>query len=85
VRPYVEKYLPLRDPDRVAARCPRLWLVTSHEGQPFGPATSLRHYLRYLGLLTELSNVYGEPALQRFGYSAQVHVYRFLRPASKRL
>ena len=82
VRPYVEKYVPLRGADRVAARCPRLWLVTSHEGQPFGPATSLRHYLRYLGLLTELSNVYGEPTLQHFGYSAQVHVYRFLRSGS---
>jgi hypothetical protein len=79
VRPYVEKYAPLRDPNQVAARCPRLWLITSHEGQAYGPATSLRHYLRYLGLLSELSDVYRGPTLQRFGYSAQVHVYRFVR------
>lgn len=84
MRPYVEKYAPLRDPREVAARCPRLWLVTSHEGQPYGPPTSLRHYLRYLGLLTELSNLYGQPTLQHFGYSAQVHVYRFVRPFSSR-
>ncbi len=82
VRPYVEKYASLRDPNQVAARCPRLWLITSHEGQPYGPATSLRHYLRYLGLLSQLSNIYGGPTLQRFGYSAQVHVYRFVRRTS---
>ena len=82
MRPYVEKYAPLRDPDRLAARCPRLWLITSHEGRAYGPPTSQRHFLRYLGVLTELENAYGSPSLKPFGYSAPVHVYRFTRRRS---
>jgi len=82
VRPYVEQYAPLRDPGRIAARCPRLWLITSHEGWLYGPVTSQRHYLRYEGVLGELLSVYGAPTLRHFGYSAQVHVWRFTRRTS---
>jgi hypothetical protein len=82
VRPYVERYVSLAGtgaPGRVGARCPRLWLVASHQGQRRGPGTSRRDYARYQRLLAELRGLYGTPTLRHFGYAAQVRVYRFER------
>jgi len=75
VKPYVERYQPLGA--GIAARCPRLWLIASHQGQLSGPPASRRDYARYQRLVAELRGLYGTPTLRHFGYAAQVRVYRF--------
>jgi hypothetical protein len=56
-----------------------LWLIASHQGQRYGTAEQRRDYARYRRLVAELGGVYGIPTLRRFGYAAQVRVYRFGR------
>jgi hypothetical protein len=81
VRPYVERYVSLGAAGERSGRqrCPRLWLIASHQGQRYGTAVSRRHYARYERLLAALRGVYGTPTVRRFGYAAQVRVYRFGR------
>src|SRR5262249_16680476 len=86
VRPYVEKYAPLGNADKRAGithRCSRVWFIASHEGRLFGPPTSEHDYVRFIHILTELTDVYGEPTLRNFGYSAAVSVYRFVQPGNR--
>jgi len=77
LRPYVEDYATLTRP---SAACPRLWLVSSHEGQPTGPAGSRRNYARYIALRSALSDAYPERQSARFGSAAVTHVTLFSRP-----
>jgi mannosyltransferase len=65
LRPYVEDYATAR-----ITGCPRLWLVSSHEGQPNGTATSKANYARFLALRRSFL-VRGEVS---FGYAAVIHV-----------
>jgi mannosyltransferase len=75
-RAYVEDYatLPGRQLARLPARCPRLWLVSSHEGQPDGPAGSKANYARYLALRSALAARYAHHQRASVGYAAVVHV-----------
>jgi mannosyltransferase len=69
-RPYVERYV-TPSPARlaqIAAGCPRLWLVASHEGQPDGPPGSRANYARYRSL---------QAALERAGYAHRVSQSKF--------
>jgi len=83
VRPYVERYRVLDGGEvaAIAARCPRLWLLVSHQGQRRGPAQSRRNYAGYERLLSELSARYPREGQWQFGWAATVRVYRFERPA----
>lgn len=76
VRPYVEEYrsLPARSMRRIAARCPALWLVSSHEGQKTGPAGSRLNFRRYHVLRRRLRHLYAFHHKMRFGYAATIHV-----------
>jgi hypothetical protein len=70
VTPYVERYV-LPAPARInaiAARCPRIWLVASHEGQRDGSAGS-RANLAHYGAL--------QAALARAGYRRRVASAQF--------
>jgi mannosyltransferase len=84
-RPYVEDYatLPARQLAGLQARCPRLWLVSSHEGQPDGPAGSRANYDRYLALRSALAARYGHHQAASFGYAAVVHVALLTAPRSR--
>lgn len=76
VRPYVEQYVTLPRPElaHVAARCPRLWFVASHQGQWNGPPVSRVHYTRYLALGAALAGQYADHRTVAFGYAAPVEV-----------
>jgi mannosyltransferase len=81
VKPYVEDYASLT-PAQLAglpARCPRLWLISSHEGQPDGPAGSRRNRARFLRLRASLAGEYRQASLARFGYASPVRVELFMR------
>lgn len=96
VRAYVEDYatLPPAQLRHLRARCPRLWLVSSHQGQPNGTAGSRANWRRYLALRGALATRYGRPKSSAFGYAAPVQVdlygrsvvptnVRALKPASR--
>jgi mannosyltransferase len=76
VKPFVEEYrsLPAKKMDRIAARCPRLWLVSSHEGQKKGPSGSRLNFHRYRRLRAELKRLYVRHHKMKFGYAATIHV-----------
>ncbi len=78
---YVEDYASLTGGqlDGLRARCPRLWLITSHEGQANGPAGSRANYARYLRLRARLAGEYPQHVTARFGYASPVHVELFER------
>jgi mannosyltransferase len=69
---YVEDYATL--PAGATAGCPRLWLVSSHEGQPGGPAGAQRNYARFLTLRGALGRTYPRHRASRFGYAAVIRV-----------
>jgi hypothetical protein len=76
VQPYVERYV-LPSPARLrslAARCPQLWILGSHEGQPGGPAASRRDLRRYRLLVAAFSARYPRREQRTFGYAAEVKV-----------
>ena len=78
-RPFVEDYATLSAARlaRLPARCPRLWLVWSHQGQPDGPAGARANLARFARLRAELRTVYpGHPRPVTFGYAATVRVER---------
>jgi hypothetical protein len=84
-RPYVELY-PTMSVARVAAvraACPRLWFVSSHEGQQRGPAVSVRHRVRWLRLRRRLERVYAPDRVHRFGYASVIRL-QLLRPRPHR-
>jgi hypothetical protein len=81
VRPYVERY-PTFDAGRRAAigsRCPRVWLLVSHQGQKQGPAQARRNYAGWRRLLAELERRYPSVQRRKFGWAAAVRVYEFER------
>ena len=76
VRPYVEDYvaLPRSELSALPSRCPRLWLVSSHEGQRTGPSGSRANYARYLNLRSALAQEHARRGTVSFGYASPVHV-----------
>lgn len=85
VKPYVEDYTTLSSTmlARRSAGCRRLWLVSSHEGDPNGPAESRRHLARYHQLAAQLERGLGRGRLEKFGYASVIHVQ--LLPGPSRL
>jgi hypothetical protein len=81
VRPYVERYRVPRPArlEGLAARCRRLWLLASHEGQRHGPPASRRNFRGYRRLVGGLARRYPHRVARRFGYAAVVRVTRFSR------
>ncbi len=81
VRPYVEDYATLAPAQLrgLPVRCPRLWLVSSHQGQPDGTAGSRANWARYLALRGSLRSGYGRDTVSSFGYAAPVDVELFTR------
>jgi mannosyltransferase len=77
--PYVEDYRTLSPTalSRLPARCPILWLVAGHRGEPHGSPTSRANYRRYLQLRAELGARYRPGTQLRFGYAPAVEVQRF--------
>ena len=75
-RVYVEDYATLGDSQlrRVAAACPRLWLVASHVGERDGPAGALAHRTRYLRLRDAVARDYPHRRTLKFGYASAVQV-----------
>ena len=76
---YVEDYQTLQRSEirRVAASCPRLWLVSSHVGVPPATATATAHYVRYEALLSSLGRHFSHRSRATFGYAQQVDVWLF--------
>jgi mannosyltransferase len=74
VRPYVERYATLTAAEiaRLHANCPRLWFVSSHEGQAHGPPTSRLYRARYEALRSALQRAYGYNDTARFGYASVI-------------
>jgi hypothetical protein len=80
-RAYIEDYATL-PPSRLRllpGTCPRLWLVSSHEGQANGTAGSRANYSRYLALRNTLAAGYSRARVRSFGYAAPVTVELFGR------
>ncbi len=65
LRVYVEDYATAH-----ITGCPRLWLVSSHEGQANGPAGSRADYARFLALRRS----FRLEREVRFGYAAVIRV-----------
>ena len=75
IQPYVERY----EAPQLPEGCGRVWLVTSHQGQPNGPPASRAHYARYVSVHDALTRQYGKPATRAFGYASVVWVQLFGR------
>ena len=77
VTSYAERYVGL-SPGRVAEialGCPRLWLVSSHEGQLRGPsARSRANWRRFVDLRAALERAYSRHQRTQFSYAATIHV-----------
>ena len=76
VRPFVEDYA-LPSPAQLARRtagCTRMWLISSHEGQPNGPAQSRAHRARWFALAAELERRFGHGRVYKFSYASVIHV-----------
>ena len=80
-RAYIEDYATFLPPQLhpLPQVCPRLWLVSSHEGQPGGTAGSRVNYARYLALRASLAADYPSRDVRSFGYAAPVTVQLFAR------
>jgi mannosyltransferase len=76
VRPYVEDYAvpPPSVLARRAASCTRMWLVSSHEGQPNGPPLARAHRSRWLALSAALQRRFGSAPAVKHGYASVIHV-----------
>ncbi len=76
VRPFVEDYRVL-SPARMAslpARCGRVWLLASHEGQAGGPPISRANHERFVRLTSELGREYRTRQTRRFGQAGIVEL-----------
>jgi mannosyltransferase len=75
-RPYVEAYasIPAAGVSSLPRTCPRLWLVSSHEGQPDGPASSRANLARFHTLRASLVAQYVGRHTTTFGYAATITV-----------
>jgi mannosyltransferase len=83
VLPYVERYTTLDQAqiDRIAATCPRLWLVASHEGSPTGTAASRTNYVQYLRLAGAFETRYPETTDHTRGWASPITIWLFGKPA----
>jgi hypothetical protein len=83
VRPFVEDYtVPSAAAlTRRTAGCARMWLISSHEGQPNGPAHARAHRARWFGLASELERRFGSGRVYKFGYASIIHVQLMPGPA----
>ena len=61
------------------ASCGRLWFVSSHEGEPNGPPTSLANRARYMALRASLARAFDPAPIAKFGYASAIHVQLFTR------
>ena len=79
--PFVEHYATLTGAQVAAARasCGRLWFVSSHEGEPNGPPTSLANRARYMALRASLARAFDPAPIVKFGYASAIHVQLFTR------
>jgi hypothetical protein len=83
-RPFVELY-PTLSTRRIASLrggCRRMWLVSSHEGQPRGPAESRRHLRRWFALRERLRQAYGPGRFHTEGWASAIHIELFSGRAS---
>jgi mannosyltransferase len=80
-RAYIEDYatFPPAELSRLPRSCRRLWLVSSHEGQPRGTAGSRANYARYLALTGSLAAEYRRRGVRSFGYAAPITVAQYSR------
>lgn len=76
VHSYVEDYATLTPGQitRRGASCRRLWFVSSHEGQPDGPARSRANRARFKQLEARLEHAFGRGHIRQFGYASAIHV-----------
>jgi mannosyltransferase len=81
VRSYVEGYATLNTGQRarIAAECPRLWLITSHSGQSGATHQSLVNLERYHALTGGLQRLYPHHSLRVFGWASPIRVRLFSR------
>jgi mannosyltransferase len=81
VKPYVEDYWTLAPGQiaHVAATCPRLWLVSSHVGNPRQSTVSRVHYFRFKTLNVRLESRFGLRVHTAFGYAGVIDVWLFTR------
>ncbi len=81
LRPHIEQYR-VPSPARLRAidsSCPRLWLVSSHQGQPDGPPASRRHLRAYRALVGALTGAYLSARGTSYGWASPVRVTLFSR------
>ena len=85
--PYVERYATLPDAAlrQVAASCPRLWLIVSHQGSATGTAMSQRNYRTYLRLAGELETFYPSATIYTRGWASPISIWLYgpLPPATQ--
>jgi hypothetical protein len=81
VKPYVEQYRTLDAAalSRIAAGCPRLFLLASHVGQSSGPAVSRVHAARYVTLQHQLASRYPHHSTTKFSWAGPVYVTEYSR------
>ena len=79
VLPYVERYTTLGGGqlDRIAASCPRLWLLVSHEGSPTGTTISQANYAKYLVLAGNLELRYPTTTIRSHGWASPIAVWLY--------
>jgi mannosyltransferase len=79
VLPYVERYTTLDhlQLDRIAAECPRLWLVASHEGSRGGTRTSRVNYAKYLRLAGNIGLRYPTTTVRTHGWASPITVWLY--------
>jgi mannosyltransferase len=84
VRPFVEDYV-VPSPAVLAGRtaaCVRMWLISSHEGQPNGPALARAHRAQWFRLAGALQRRFGSGPVRKYGYASVIHVE--LMPGAQR-
>jgi mannosyltransferase len=84
VRPFVEDYA-VPSPAALARRtagCVRMWLISSHEGQPNGPALARAHRAQWFRLAGALQRRFGSGPVRKYGYASVIHVE--LMPGAQR-
>jgi mannosyltransferase len=81
VRPFIEDYaVPSRSAlTQLPTNCPRVWLISSHQGRRHGSSAARREYRHYVQLRAALEREYATHAERIFGYASAVHV-ELLRP-----
>jgi mannosyltransferase len=74
---YAEQYVTLTGGAIRAVHrgCPRLWLVSAHEGQAHGPSPESRfNWAQFVALRADLERAYKHHARTQFSYAATIHI-----------